>query len=141
MRLNGLTDFAKYWIGFQLRKYNPSLGSNNFPQSEYVPQFYTLCLNIFKDFVKVCPDFAFGNTKRKQFYNLLICDLSYCPKFQKICPNIDFKCIWKNMYLSCIDPKVRNAMFKLCHDFILVNYYLFNKNISRDKSCPICGKN
>ena len=44
------------------------------------------------------------------------------------------------MYLLCMDPKVRITMFKLCHDIIFVNYYLFNKNISSDKSCSICGK-
>ena len=124
----------------QLRKYNPSLGSNNFPHSEYVPPFYTVCLKILKDFAKVFPNFAFDNTTSKQFYKFLICGLSESPKLQKICPNIDFKCIWKNMYLPCIDPEVRNTMFKLCHDIIYVNYYLFNKHISRDKSCPVCGK-
>ena len=44
------------------------------------------------------------------------------------------------MYLSCIDPGARNTMFLMSHDVIFVNYFLFNKNISRDKACPICGK-
>ena len=27
----------------------------------------------------------------------------------------------------------------ICHDVLFVNYFLFNKNISKVKSCPLCG--
>ena len=43
------------------------------------------------------------------------------------------------MYLLCIDPGANNTMFLMSHDVIFVNYFLFDRNISRDIFCPICG--
>lgn len=132
------TYFAKYWVGLYLRKLNPSLGSNSFPHSEYVPPFYKICLSVFNKLLDICPDFSFDTASSKVFYKVLISDICLVPKIQKICPTIDFKPIWRNIYQSFIDPSVRNIMFKLCHDVVFVNYYLFNKNISKDKKCPLC---
>ena len=134
------TYFAKYWIGLQLRYFNQSLGSNSFPHSEYVPPFYNTCLTVLQDFINISPDFVFGNATSKTFYKILLCDSSEEPRIHTICPQIDFKSIWKNMYLPCIDPAVRNTMFRLCHDVIYVNFYLYQKHITQDKNCPLCER-
>ena len=133
------TYFAKYWIGLQLKKYGLSF-SNSVPHSEFIPPFYKLCLSILEEFNQISHGVSFCNITSKQFYNLLICDLSESPKIKTVCPTINFKSVWENLYRSCIDPGARNTMFLMSHDVIFVNYFLFNKNISRDKSCPICGK-
>ena len=65
-------------------------------------------------------------------------DVTTPPKIYKICPTVNFKSIRKNIYLPCIDPSVRNTIFKLCHEIIYVNYFFFTKNIFKDKSCPFC---
>ena len=31
-------------------------------------------------------------------------------------------------------------MYRLSHDIVYVNYFLFNKHISKDKTGPLCGK-
>lgn len=133
------TYFAKYWIGLQLRKYNASFQNNLSPHSEYIPPFYCACLDTFKSFTNNYPDFNFVNSPTKVFYNMLINTLSIRPKVEKNYPQIDFKLIWKNMYMSCIDPEVRNTYWKLCHDIMYVNYYLHSKHISKIKTCPMCG--
>ena len=33
-------DYARYWIGLQLRSFNPNLGLNKFSHTLYVPNFY-----------------------------------------------------------------------------------------------------
>ena len=44
------------------------------------------------------------------------------------------------MYLPCIDPDVRNTLWKISHDVLYVNYFLFCKNINKNKLCPSCKK-
>ena len=134
------TYFAKYWIGFQLRKFNPSFASNNFPHSEYVPPFYTECLSALEIFHKVCPDDTFGNIQTKSFYNFLLTTITVKPRILTLCPNINFKSVWKNIYSPSIDPRVRDIMYRLSHDVAYVNYYLYYKGITKDKLCQICSK-
>ena len=134
------TYFAKYWIGIHLRKLNPSLGSSNFPHSECPPPFYRTCLKAFDIFIKLYPDFSFYKSSSKIYYKIFLKDIINVPKICTLCPNVNFKSIWKNIYLPCIDPRVRNTIYKLCHDIMYVNYYLYNKNISKDKKCPLCGR-
>lgn len=116
------TYFARYWIGLQLRRFNHSLGSNSFPHSEYIPPFYKECLTLIDSFMKICPDFSFDISSSKLFCKILLSEISERRKIQKVCPTVNFKDIWKNIYLLCINPCVRNVMFKLCHDVIYVNY-------------------
>ena len=101
------------------------------------PPFYNTCLTVMQDFINISPDFVFGNATSKTFYKILLCDSSEEPRIHTICPQIDFKSIWKNMYLPCIDPAVRNTMFRLCHNVIYVNYYLYQKHITQHKNCPL----
>ena len=133
------THFARYWIGIQLRKYNSSLASNSIPHSDYIPSFYKTCLSSFKKLIDINPDISFGNLTCKFFYNVLLDACNIRPKVETVFPQVDFKSVWRNLYNSCIDPDVRNVSWKICHDVLFVNYYLFNKNISKDKSCPLCG--
>ena len=133
------TYFARYWIGLQLRKYNSSFSNNTIPHSEYIPHFYRSCLETFKKITAINSDVTFGNKTCKYFYNTLLDACTERPKCEKIFPQIDFKTVWKNLYNSCIDPDVRNVSWKICHDVLYVNYFLFNKNISKDKFCPLCG--
>lgn len=91
--------------------------------------------------MELCPDRSFGNIINKQFYKILSKYVITHSKIYKICPTVYLKSIWKNIYFPCIYPSVRNTIFKLCHEIIYVNYFLFTKDISKDnKSCPFCGK-
>lgn len=132
------TYFARYWLGMYLRKFNSSFASNSIPHSEHIPQFYQVCLSSFKKIIDITPSISFDNIQTRVFYKTLLSQCTVPPKIEKVCPQIDFKCVWKNMYWSCIDPEVRNTYWKICHDVLYVNYYLFNKHISKVKSCPMC---
>lgn len=132
------TYFAKYWLGIQLRNFNPSLGNNSFPHSESIPPFYQVCLAAFKKLLKIVPDVSFSNLKTCIFYKILLSEKKIRPKCETVFPQVNFMNIWKNMYLPCIDSHVRDTYWKIMHEIIYVNYYLFNKNISKDKFCPLC---
>ena len=87
------TYFAKYWIGLQLRNFNPSFASNYCPHSEYVPPFYTECLSALEIFLKICPDDKFGYIRTKTFYNFLLTTITVKPRILTVCPNINFKSV------------------------------------------------
>ena len=132
------TYFAKYWLGIQLRDFNPSLANNSFPHSATIPQFYQVCLSTFKKLIKLYPDVSFSSMKTCNFYQRLLTEKKIQPKCEIVFPEINFKSLWKNMYLNCIDSQVRDVFWKTIHEVIYVNYFLFNKRISVDNLCPLC---
>ena len=134
------TYFAKYWIGLNLRKLNPSFANNSIPHSEYIPIFYKTCISILDEFTNTNQDIDLNSFHKKLIYKTLLQDIYKQPKIETICPYIDFKPIWKSISLPYIDPDVRNTFWKLTHDVIYVNYYLYQKHISKIKTCPLCDK-
>ena len=132
------TYFTKYWIGLQLRKQNPQLFSNNTPHSFKVPAFYKQCLNIYYKILKAYPDFTFKNGSTKLYYNILLSMNNHKPRMLTVFPNIDFQQVFKNLYNHVIDADTRTTCWRICHDVVYVNYFLFIKNISKNKMCPLC---
>ena len=133
------TYFAKYWLGIQLRSLNPALGSNSFPHCYDVPQFYQVCLSTFRKILNLNSDVSFSSMKTCDFYQCLLNEKKITPKCETIFPDLNFKCIWKNMYLPSIDPQARDVYWKVIHEVIYVNYFLFNKHISKENQCPLCN--
>ena len=122
-----------------LRKLNPSLASNSFPHSEHIPIFYKQCILTFDKLFGITPDILF-TLYTKMLFKILLSGEAISPKIERLCPSISFTPIWRNMHSPCIDPDVRNTFWRLCHDVIYVNYYLFEKHISNNKLCPFCNK-
>ena len=94
------TYFAKYWIGLQLRQFNPLLASNSFPHSDTVSPFYEECLFVFRMFVDIYPDFEFGNSTSKSFSNLLLATVSEKPKIQNNLSNSQFQIYMEKSLLT-----------------------------------------
>ncbi|MES9885145.1 MAG: reverse transcriptase domain-containing protein [Sedimenticola sp.] len=135
------TYFARYWVGIQLREHNASLASNLIPHSESVPPFYDRCLSAFKKITSIKPDINFkSNFPSKIFYIILSSDSREAPKVEGIFPTVNFSSSWNNLHESCIDPVTRDTIWRICHDVIYVNYYLYRKHISKCRTCPFCGK-
>jgi hypothetical protein len=133
------TYFTKYWIGLQLRNYNTSFASNSFPHStEYIPPFYVFALKAFKEFVFKEPDITFGVLPTKRFYTSFLKD-SFTPKCFRLYPTINFRNTFKNIFSKIIDPQHKNICYRLAHDVVFVNYYLYLNNISTDKTCYFCN--
>ena len=132
------TYFARYWLGIQLRRFNPALGSNLVPHSSNVPKFYQVCLSAFRKLNTIKPDVSFSSMKTCNFYSCLLMGKKIKPKCESVFPQINFKNLWKTMYLKCIDSQVRDVFWKIVHEVIYVNYFLFNKQISKDNLCTFC---
>ena len=118
------TYFARYWLGIQLRRFNPALGSNLVLHSSNVPKFYKVCLSAFRKLNTIKPDVSFSSMKTCNFYSCLLMGKKIKPKCESVFPQINFKNLWKTMYLKCIDSQVRDVFWKIVHEVIYVNYIL-----------------
>jgi hypothetical protein len=94
---------------------------------------------VFKELIAKEPDITLGVLPTKRFYMIFQKDNSI-PKFVRVYPTINFRNSFKNIFSKAIDPQYKNICFRLVHDVVFVNYYLFLNNISTDKMCYFCNK-
>ena len=130
--------FAKYWISIQLRHLKADIYNNLTPHSEVIPEFYKNCLDVLKPFTETFSDVSINGLKTRQFYELQLNAQNYEVKVLKIFIYVDYKTVFKNIYLPFIDPCVRNTMWKIAHDVVYVNYYLKSRHMTKDDKCPMC---
>ena len=133
-------EFAVYWTGLQLKKYNPSIASNNIPHSEIIPPFYVKCLSVFTDFVENCKSNVNSLWTVKEIYNYFIENMNIEPKCVRDCKSVDFNNSFKNVFSSAVDPECRNTCFSIVHNALLTNQYLFSRNMIRSSKCTFCSK-
>ncbi|KAK6165076.1 hypothetical protein SNE40_023679 [Patella caerulea] len=132
--------FARYWLGFSLRGHNSSFGSNQLPHSDVIPSFYKGCLNIFKYFIKLFPDFDFSVPhSSKEFYSLLLTTCTTHNTVQDVMPNIDFELVWRNVNKNFIDPKDRSLAWRLAHDIVPTMWTLYCRHHSLQTKCIFCN--
>ena len=55
------------------------------------------------------------------------------------CQRLILDVFGKNLNLNCIDPVVRDTSFRICHEVLYVNYYLYVQHISKTKARPFCA--
>ena len=127
------THFAKYWIGLPLRKYNGYFASNVLPHSEYVPPFYSHCLEVFRSFINSNADVSFSSWSAKEFCFCLL-DLSYRPKCYSSYPLVDFKNSFSKINANAVDSICRDVCFKLAHVNLLTNNLLYSKTCLKPES-------
>ena len=65
---------------------------------------------------------------------MLLNDKNVRPYCENIFPQLNFKQIWKNMYLSCIDSQVRDVYLKIIQEVLYVKYFLCIQKISKEKN-------
>ena len=128
--------FAIFWLGIQLRNFHPDYASNLIPHSIKIPKFYKHSLKIFLKIADL--DVNLSNLTTKQIYNILLNEKTIKPKVEKNFPGVDFGITWRIFKNSMIEPYQKDLCYRVAHQVLPTNNYLFNKNISRTKSCYFC---
>ena len=128
--------FAIYWLGIQLRNFRPEYASNLIPHSIKIPKFYKNSLKIFLKIADL--DVNLDKLTTKQIYNILLNDKILKPKVEKQYPDVDFGITWRIFKDPMIEPFRKDLSYRVAHHVLPTNSYLFNKNISRTKSCYFC---
>ena len=128
--------FAIFWISFHLRKLKPEYASNTIPHSINTPKFYQNSLKVFNKIT----DLDIDPTKitTKQIYNVLLDEITQKPKVTKNFPDVDFSTTWRQFKNPMIEPYQKDLSFRVAHQVLPTNTYLFSKNISKTKSCHFC---
>lgn len=106
-----------------------------------MPLFYKKCLDDLRIFLGIKNDnyiYSFGNMTTKQYYTILLEDIITQPRILNIFPSVNFKEVFKLLYNDFIDKNARDTIYKIIHNIIPVNYYLYRIKICKGKICALC---
>ena len=133
-------DFTMYWLRLDLRSYlSNHRVDNRFPTSLERPMFYKIALNNFKEFLKLNPNADLKNLKVKNIYNVLLEKVVLPPRVRRVYPLLDFSEAFHNNSISHLSPESRNITFKIIHEILPVNEYLYCLNITKNLKCTLCN--
>ena len=130
---------AVYWMGLHLRKYVPSFASLLIPHSERIPSYYVKALNLFRAFVQRGPNFMEReNVTVKCIYHNMLESRCIPPRVLTIHPTINFSETWKWVQCHFVDPKYRDLAWRIAHQILPTQSYLYKFNITRNSKCYLC---
>ena len=131
-------NFSIYWIGYQLRDLNFSLASLSVPHSELVSPFYQKCLKVLNIFKNKCKAIVLGQYNTKTLYNLILDSDEHVIKIVERNVDIDFSCVFNNVFDRFIDKFSRDVIFRIVHEILPVNMLMYKFNISKTYKCVFC---
>ena len=80
-----------------------------------------------------------GVTRTKVLYSTLLKGVKLEPRVCRIFPSVDFQSIFKEIYKDFTEHYVSDVSWKIVHEILPINYVLYSRNGTRDKSCTFCG--
>ena len=136
--------FTKYWVGLQLREFNPALWSNLTPHStSYVSKFYGNCLTALGRFkVAMGRDEIYWSTiASRNVYDVLVDRKLVPPRTNPEMASIDLVKVWKSIHSKFISPDLRDLYFRIAHNILPVQSRLYHCKVSTSLACACCGGN
>lgn len=131
--------FTEYWLGLSLLKYRPF--NNSFPHClDYRPTFYHLCKTHFDNFIRDFPFVDLTTITVGKVYDVLLSKLFVPPRIEAKFPAIDFQPVWRGIHDKFVDPEIRNCNFRVTHQVLPTNAFLFQYGISDFAHCTFCGR-
>jgi exonuclease III len=131
--------FARYFLGFHLRRFNESLYSRTRPhQIAFIPSFYSDCLASLSLLLKQCSAPPWPTLTCKSVYNVLLSGSSPELVICRFFPTIDFDQVFRNVHNNFICPSLRELNWKIAHRILPVKFLLYARNIIKDKFCTFC---
>ena len=132
---------AKYWVGIHLRKYAPALAALDCPHSERMPPFYWRVLHVFRLFIAAFPTYTANQTVTTKFiYQRLLNKDLHSPRICGVYPLIDFSLTWKWVNCPFVDAPYRDLSWRIAHNVLPTQSYLYKYGISRISKCYLCGR-
>ena len=133
--------FTVYWIGLHFKKYRPDFASNmKLHCLEYRPTYYNFAKGFFDQFIEKHQFIEIQKLTTKKVYDMLLQDEFITPRIIAKYPEIDFKAAFLAVSNKFIDPEVRGFAYKITHDVLPTNTFLFNYSSQMFSHCTFCGR-
>lgn len=134
--------FSVYWVGFSLRKYNPTFAVNTRPHSSVLTSFYCQCTNDLHYFLSIQNSnytYEFGNMLTKQYYTILVENIVTEPRIVNIFPSVNFTKVFQRLHNTFLDKYSRDIMFRIIHEIIPVSYFMHRIGFYKNNKCALCN--
>lgn len=137
----GWKQFCIFWVGHQLRGYNPEFALNTRPHAFFPSPFYKEAIETIRQIenLQVVPcsvtDFKAANA-----YKILLRGNPIRPNIESKHPLVSFQKVWgtiDNKHLSCW---ARDVSYRTAHNILPVSAHLYYLHISTTPHCVCCGQ-
>ena len=133
--------FAIYWVGLGLRKFRPDFASNSTLHClDYRPAYHNFAKGFFDKLLEKHPFTDVTKLTTKKVYNILLQDQFAIPRIHTFYTDVDFDKAYRAIHNNFIDPEVRGFAYKLLHNVVPTNLFLFHYTSQKFSHCTFCGK-
>ena len=133
--------FAIYWVGLGLCKFRPDFASNSTLHClDYRPSYYNFAKGFFDKLLEKNPFTDATKLTTKKVYTILLQDQFIIPRIHTFYTDVDFDKAYRAIHNNFIDPEVQGFAYKLLHNVVPTNLFLFNYTSQKFSHCTFCGK-
>ena len=106
-----------------------------------MPPFYWRVLHVFRLFILAFPTYTANQTVTTKFiYQRLLNKDLHPPRICGVYPLIDFSLTWKWVNCPVVDAPYRDLAWRIAHNVLPTQSYLYKYGMSRISKCYLCGR-
>ena len=107
---------------------------------DYRPSFYNFVKGDFDRYLEQGMFTDLTKATTKSIYTDLVDEKFLKPRIVRLNPTISFKMAWQVANNKFLDPEIRSCAYKITHDVLPTNIFLFNYTTQRFSHCTFCGR-
>ena len=130
--------FAIYWTGLQLRRFNPAFASSLIPHAECPSEFYSKAIETYRKICDLTPIVTASDLKARSVYETLQTASFSAPGVVSKFPHINFTQAFNQLSDRLLSPRARDLEWRILHQVVPVNAYLFRIHAINNALCPLC---
>ena len=129
---------AIFWAGQQLRRFNPAFASNLIPHAECPSEFYTRAIETVRKICDLNQIVVPSVLKARSVYDKLQTAKFSVPVVVSKFPHINFTQAFNRLNDRFVSPRARDLEWRILHQVVPVNAYLFRIHAMNNALCPLC---
>ena len=132
--------FAIYWIGMYFKDVRPDYARNTIPHATVIPSFYSSAIKNYLLLKSEFDEIEWNKITCKNIYRIFVNKIVKNPIVIKKFQMINFDNCFKQIHDIFIDTFIRDLNWKIAHNVLPVNSYMYKYGIIRNKNCYFCKK-
>ena len=123
-----------------LKQIEPSFAALTIPHAENIPTYYQVALRLFKQFVRMQPEFmTVQRITTKLIYNTFVDARKVDPRIIHVHPLIQFSITWRWIHCPFVDAVYRDRSWRSAHHILPTQNKLYQFKCSRLYKCNLCN--